>query len=184
MSHAPVHVTYETDLRARAYPLVPGAVEGGQELRQRPEIAALLGALGHSDWDCAEGWTLVALPDTARQPVALGAFGPSNRPGWVNVNMLGVHPGSRGQGYGTRLHAHLLARAAERFVMHGGATEAENQPMRRIFEKHGSRHDATQLSFRSSPLDRFHQSVHAARAVRKARKQRGSGCLQTDDMPG
>nr|WP_280527639.1 GNAT family N-acetyltransferase [Deinococcus humi] len=114
----------------------------------------------------------------------MGAFGPSNRPGWVNVNMLGVHPGSRGQGYGTRLHAHLLARAAERFVMHGGATEAENQPMRRIFEKHGSRHDATQLSFRSSPLDRFHQSVHAARAVRKARKQRGSGCLQTDDMPG
>ncbi|CAM3930146.1 GNAT family N-acetyltransferase [Deinococcus marmoris] len=148
VSDAPVQVMYETDLRARAYPLVPGAVEGGDELRQRPEIAALMGALGHSDWEWAEGWTLVALADTAEKPVALGACGPSNRPGWANLNMLGVHLEARGQGYGTRLHAHLLARAAEHFVMHGGSTEAENQPMRRIFEKHGSRHDATQMSFR------------------------------------
>lgn len=141
-------VMYDTDLQARSYPLAPDAVEGGDELRQRPEVAVLLDTLGHADWEWAEGWTLVALPDTAGQPVALGAFGPSNRPGWANLNMIGVHPGARGQGHGTRLHAHLLARAAESFTMHGGGTEAQNHAMRRIFAKNGSRHVATQMYFR------------------------------------
>lgn len=140
--------SYETDLQSRSYPLAPGASEGGDDLRQRPEVAALLDTLGHSDWEWAEGWTLVALPGADGQPVALGAFGPSTRPGWANLNMIGVHPGARGQGHGTRLHAHLLARAAESFAMHGGGTEAENHAMRRIFEKNGSRHTATQMYFR------------------------------------
>ncbi|MDL2342771.1 GNAT family N-acetyltransferase [Deinococcus sp. MIMF12] len=148
VSDAPVHVMYDTDLQARSYPLAPDAVEGGDELRQRPEVAVLLDTLGHADWEWAEGWTLVALPDTAGQPVALGAFGPSTRPGWVNLNMIGVHPDARGQGHGTRLHAHLLARAAESFTMHGGGTEADNHAMRRIFEKNGSRQTATQMYFR------------------------------------
>lgn len=148
VTDAPVHVMYETDLQARSYPLVPGALEGGDDLRQRPEIAALLNTLGHSDWAWSEGWTLLALPGADGQPVALGAFGPSTRPGWANLNMLGVHPGARGQGYGTRLHAHLLARAAERFTMHGGGTEQGNHAMRRIFAGNGSRHVATQMYFR------------------------------------
>ncbi|WP_104990148.1 GNAT family N-acetyltransferase [Deinococcus sp. NW-56] len=145
---APVHVMYETDLQARSYPLVPDAVEGGDDLRQRPDIAALLETLGHSDWEWAEGWTLVALPGTDGQPVALGAFGPSGRPGWANLNMIGVHPSARSQGLGTRLHAHLLARAAESLAMHGGGTEQGNHAMRRIFENNGSRHVATQMYFR------------------------------------
>ncbi|MPY65192.1 GNAT family N-acetyltransferase [Deinococcus sp. SDU3-2] len=148
VSDAPVHMMYETDLQARPYSVVSGAVEGGDELRQRPDIAALMDTLGHSDWEWAEGWTLVALSDASGQPIALGAFGPSTRPGRANLNMIGVHPSARGQGYGTRLHAHLLARAAESFAMHGGGTEQGNHAMRRIFEKNGSRHVATQMYFR------------------------------------
>ncbi|KEF35019.1 hypothetical protein RDMS_04270 [Deinococcus sp. RL] len=142
------HVMYETDLQARSYPLVPDAVEGGAELREQHDIAALMSTLGHPDWEWAEGWTLVALPGADGHPIALGAFGPSGRPGWANLNMMGVHPAARGQGYGTRLHAHLLARAAESFTRHGGGTEAENHAMRRIFEKSGSRHVSTQMYFR------------------------------------
>ncbi|MFD1732850.1 GNAT family N-acetyltransferase [Deinococcus malanensis] len=120
----------------------------GAHLVRQPEITRLMDTLGHPDWSCKEGWTLVALPDTDGHPVALGAFGPSTRPGWANLNMLGVHPDARGQGYGTRLHAHMLARAAERFTMHGGGTEQGNDGMRRIYEKNGSRQDAVQMYFR------------------------------------
>lgn len=148
VSDAPAHVMYQTDLRARPYPVAPETVEGGDELRQRPEIAALLDILGQSDWEGGEDWTLVAVPDPDGRPIALGAFGPSGRPGWVNLNMIGVHPEARGQGHGTRLHAHLLSRAAERFTTHGGGTEAGNHAMRRIYQKNGSRHVATQLYFR------------------------------------
>ncbi|MFD1732817.1 hypothetical protein ACFSC4_22705 [Deinococcus malanensis] len=42
----------------------------------------------------------------------------------------------------------MLARAAERFTMHGGGTEQGNHPMRRIYEKNGSRQDAVQMYFR------------------------------------
>lgn len=145
---APVHVMYETDLRARPYPLAHGAVEGGDELRRRPDVSALLEVLGQSGWEGSEGWTLVALPGDDGRPVALGAFGSSTRPGWASLNMIGVHPEARGQGHGSRLHAHLLARAAEHFTHHGGGTEADNLAMRRVFEKSGCRHVATQMYFR------------------------------------
>lgn len=148
VSDAPVHVMYETDLHARTYLLVPKAVEGEEELRQRPQIAGLVDLLGHADWAFMNGWRLVALPGAAGRLVAPGAYGPSNRPGWANLNMLGVHPDARGLGHGTRLHTHLLARAGERFTRHGGGTEQDNHAMRRIYEKNGSRQAAVQMYFR------------------------------------
>lgn len=142
------HVVYETDLRAGTLSLVPDALEGGADLLERPDVQALLHELGQSDWEWHPDWVVVGLPDATGKAVALGAFGPSSRPRWGNLNMIGVQPSVRGQGYGTRLHAHLLARAAERFEWHGGGTEAENHAMRRIFEKNGSVLISTQIYFR------------------------------------
>lgn len=51
---------------------------------------------------------------------------------------------------GQRLHAHLLARAAQEFGWHMGRTEADNHAMRRIFERSGSREKARQLYFRAA----------------------------------
>ena len=79
--------------------------------------------------------------------MALGAIGPSGRPGCASINLIGVLPQGRGQGLGTRLHAHLMALAAQNHWCHAGGTEADNAAMRRIFDKHGSRQMATQLYF-------------------------------------
>lgn len=144
------HVVYETDLRAGTLSLVPDALEGGADLLERPDVQDLLRQLGQADWECHPGWGVVGLPDHAGNVVALGAFGPSNRPGWASLNMIGVQPSGRNQGYGTRLHAHLLARAAERFDWHGGGTGTENYAMRRIFQKNGSKQVSEQMYFRQA----------------------------------
>ncbi|GGL73393.1 GNAT family N-acetyltransferase [Deinococcus aerolatus] len=138
------HVMYETSLRARTYPLDPQAqaVEADQ-----PDIRVLLHQLGQPHLELSEGWTLIALPAADGVTAALGAVGPGGRPDTASINMIGVLPEARGQGLGTRLHAHLLALAARQFATHVGGTEAENAVMRRVFDKHGSRLVATQLSF-------------------------------------
>lgn len=137
-------VMYETDLHARTYPLARQAqtVEADQS-----DIRVLLEQLGQPDWEEAEGWTLIALPAADGSIAALGAVGPGGRPDTASINMIGVRPGARGQGLGTRLHAHLLALAAQTFSRHGGGTSADNAAMRRIFDKHGSRLVATQVYF-------------------------------------
>ena len=112
-----------------------------------PEIRDVLEQLGHSDWEGAEGWTLIALPAGGGPIAALGAVGPGGRPDTASINMIGVRPAARGQGLGTRLHAHLLALATQKFTSHSGGTEAENIAMRRIFAKHGSQLAATQMYF-------------------------------------
>lgn len=137
-------VMYETDLRARTYPPDPQAQTVAAD---QSDIRVLLEQLGQPDLELSEGWTLIALPGTDGSPVALGAVGPGGRPDTASVNMIGVLPQAHGQGLGTRLHAHLLALAAQQFATHGGGTEAENAAMRRVFEKHGSRLTATQLYF-------------------------------------
>ncbi|MCP2015696.1 GNAT superfamily N-acetyltransferase [Deinococcus sp. HSC-46F16] len=139
------HVMYETDLRARTFVPDPQARSVTPD---DPAVRVLLGALGRAGFELREGWHLVVLPDTSGQPVALGAFGPSGRPEWASLDQIGVHPSARGQGLGTRLHAHLLARAAEQFTMHAGGTGADNHAMRRILASNGSRHVATQMYFR------------------------------------
>ncbi|OLV18110.1 GNAT family N-acetyltransferase [Deinococcus marmoris] len=138
------HVIYETDLRARTYPLDPQAqtVDADQ-----PEIRELLKQLGQPDLEVSDGWTLIALPGADGLTAALGAVGPGGRPDTASINLIGVLPPSRGQGLGTRLHAHLLALAARQFATHAGGTEAENAAMRRVFDKHGSRLAATQMYF-------------------------------------
>lgn len=90
---------------------------------------------------------MIALPGAGGLPVALGAVGPGGRPDTAGLDLIGALPQARGQGLGTRLHAHLLALAAQRSAYHSGGTEAENSAMRRIFEKHGSRLVATQMYF-------------------------------------
>ena len=142
-------VMYETDLNTRTWALGPDALEGGAERLKRPEVAALLAELGQADWETDPDWLVVALPNENGEPVALGAVGPSGRPGWASIDMIGVRESERGQGLGTRLHAHLLARAAERFTHHAGRTEASNHAMRRIFERNGSEPRAQQLYFKS-----------------------------------
>lgn len=139
------HAVYETDLHARSYPMDPQAQIVDAD---RPEIRALMGQLGHPDWEGSEDWTLIALPGADGLPAALCAVGPGGRPDTANLNMIGVLPQERGQGLGTRLHAHTLALAAQKFARHDGGTEVENLAMRRIFEKHGSRLIATQMYFK------------------------------------
>lgn len=138
---------YQTDLHAHAYARDPQAREVEAH---DPEIAALLDSLGRADFQLREGWTFLALSDESAQPVALGAAGPSGRPDWASVDLIGVLPGARGRGLGTRLHAYLLALAAERHSHHGGSTRADNHAMRRIYAKNGSQLVATQLYFRST----------------------------------
>jgi GNAT superfamily N-acetyltransferase len=140
------HVIYETDLRARFYQPDPHARAVDAS---RPDLSELLGHLGRPAWNVAEGWTLFALPDADGSPAALGAVGPGGRPDTAGMDLIGVLPSWRGRGLGTRLHAHLLGWAAERFTRHSGGTEADNHTMRRIFEKHGSQLVATQLYFRA-----------------------------------
>lgn len=138
------HVMYETDLRARTYPLDPQAQTVNAD---QAEIRELLAQLQQPGWESEEGWTLITLPGTDGSFAALGAVGPGGRPDTASVNMIGVRPQAREQGLGTRLHAHLLALAARQFATHTGGTEAENAAMRRIFDKHGSRLAATQMYF-------------------------------------
>lgn len=141
------HVMYETDLQARAYRGDPRAVEGGPDWLSRPEVRALLEGDGHTDYELAEEARLVALEEGG-QLAAFGTVGPSGRPGYASIHLIGVLPGARGRGLGTRLHAHLLGLAAGRFARHGGGTAADNGPMRRIYEKNGSQLQATQMYFR------------------------------------
>ncbi|MDV6374576.1 GNAT family N-acetyltransferase [Deinococcus arenicola] len=138
------YVVYETDLHARAYPLDPQAQAVDADC---PHVRELLEQLGQSDLKLSEDWTLIALPSADGIPVALGAVGPGGRPDTASLNLIGVLPQARGQGLGTRLHAHLLALAAQKFAHHAGGTEAENFSMRRIFAGHGSRLVATQMYF-------------------------------------
>ncbi|EYB68696.1 hypothetical protein DEIPH_ctg017orf0027 [Deinococcus phoenicis] len=140
-------VMYETDLRARSYRLDPGAVEGSADWLSRPEVRALLDAEGHIDYELAEDATMVALEDEGRL-AAFGTVSPSGRTGCANIHLIGVLPQLRGKGLGTRLHEHLLALAAGQFTHHGGTTGTENLPMRRIYEKNGSRPTVTQMYFK------------------------------------
>ncbi len=103
------HVVYETDLHALSYPLDPHAQTVDPD---RPDIRGLLEQLGQPDLGLSPSWTLIALPGGDGSPVALGAVGPSGRPGSASINLIGVLPQGRGQGLGTRLHAHLMALAA------------------------------------------------------------------------
>ncbi len=141
-------VVYETDLQARTYPLDPQA----QTISvNHPDIRRLLDLLkdqGRPELELSEDWTLIALPGTDGLPAALGAVGPDGRPDSGGINMIGVLPQVRGQGLGTRLNAHLLALAAQKFARHGGGTSADNAAMQRIFDKHGSRLIATQMYFK------------------------------------
>ncbi|QLG13268.1 GNAT family N-acetyltransferase (plasmid) [Deinococcus sp. D7000] len=139
------HAVYETDLRARSYPVDTQAQIVNAD---RPDIRALMAQLGQGDWEGSEDWTLIALTGADGRPVALCAVGPGGRPDTANLNMIGVLSQARGQGLGTRLHAHVLALAAQKFARHNGGTEVDNVAMRRIFEKHGSRLMATQMYFK------------------------------------
>lgn len=140
------HVIYETDLRARAYGKDPAVTEGAEALT-RPGFQALLAQLGRENFELPEGWRLALLED-AGCVVAAGAAGPAQRPGEAGIDLIGVLPEARGQHFGTRLHAHLLALAAEESGRHMGGTDAGNASMRRIFERHGAQLQAVQLYFR------------------------------------
>ncbi|GAA4007377.1 GNAT family N-acetyltransferase [Deinococcus rubellus] len=139
------YMTYATDLSA--HPAPPDALAQAVDA-DRPDIRALLERLGRAEWSFKEDWTLIALPDASGSMAALGAVGPSGRPDWASIDLIGVQPQARGQGLGTRLHAHLLGLAAQEFAHHGGGTGADNQAMRRIFAKSGSRHTDTQMYFK------------------------------------
>ncbi|BDP42357.1 hypothetical protein DAETH_23260 [Deinococcus aetherius] len=140
---------YETDLRTRPDLRDPQAVEGNPDWLSRPEVRALLDADGHTDYELGEEERLFGLDD-GEGLAAFGKVGPSGRPDWANIHLIGVLSRARGRGLGTRLHAHLLALAAEEHTHHAGGTGADNHAMRRIFEKNGRRPNVTQMYFRPS----------------------------------
>ncbi|RJF71730.1 GNAT family N-acetyltransferase [Deinococcus cavernae] len=141
---------YETTLSSLPVRFDAGAQKVDQATLDSPALRRLLSELGRGGWELQPDWTLVMLTSDAGEPVALGAAGPSGRPGYAGIDLIGVHPNYRRQGYGTRLHAHLLTLAAEEFEMHGGGTPGENHAMRRIFDRNGSRQLSDQLYFRQA----------------------------------
>ncbi|MFC5850138.1 GNAT family N-acetyltransferase [Deinococcus petrolearius] len=145
-AHTATHVLYETDLRARTFAPDPDAREASaQEVSaDDPAVRALLAELGRADWQPDGDEVLVALFGEGAEPLALGTVQASGRPDAATLDLIGVRPGRRGQGHGARLHAHLLARAAEDFGWHFGATDADNLAMRRILARHGARETAVQ----------------------------------------
>lgn len=57
----------------------------------------------------------------------------------IGIQVLGVLPSARGQGAGSRLHAHLLATAKQKGAeRHVGGTSAENIAMHTIYAKNGA----------------------------------------------
>lgn len=141
------NVVYKTDLStvtAGPDPAVQPLADGHDQ-----EVKALLDALDRADLDVDEEDMLLGLRDGAGQLVGLGLVAASNRPGWANLDLIGVQPELRGRGYGQRLHAQMLRHAALSFTVHGGQTDAENHAMRRIYERNGSRHTGTQLYFQA-----------------------------------
>lgn len=141
-------VVYETDLQARTYPLDPQAQTISVDHPDVRQLLDLLKDQGRPELELSEDWTLIALPGPDGLPAALGAVGPGKRPDSAGINMIGVLPRFRGQELGTRLNAHLLALASQKFIHHEGGTGADNAAMRRIFDKHGSHLLATQMYFK------------------------------------
>lgn len=133
--HTETHVLYETDLRAHVSVTDPAARAAGAN---DPAVRALLADLGRADWAPEEDEELVALFGPDDRPCALGTVRSGHTPDLGMIDLIGVRPGLRGQAYGTRLHAHLLGRVAERFGRHVGATDADNLAMRRILARHGA----------------------------------------------
>lgn len=141
-AHTETHVLYETDLRAHTFAPEPGAREVGTD---SPAVRALLAELGRADWRPDKDEVLIGLFGPAGEPLALGTVQASGRPDAATLDLIGVRPGWRGQGHGTRLYAHLLGWAAARgFARHVGATDAGNLAMRRVLARHGARETAVQ----------------------------------------
>ncbi|UBV45079.1 GNAT family N-acetyltransferase (plasmid) [Deinococcus taeanensis] len=141
---------YETNLLPRRHGLHAGVLEGGMALLADPRVQPLLQALGRNALDLQkhyrEDWTFVALLEKDVL-VALGSYGTA-KPGYGGTDMIGVHPTRRGQGFGTRLHAHMLSRLTARHARHGGITSADNVAMQQIFHRNGSQRVAVQMYFR------------------------------------
>ena len=141
-AHTATHVLYETDLRAHTFAPDPDAREVGTD---SPAVRALLAELGRADWQPDGDEVLMALFGEGVEPLALGTVQAAGRPDAATLDLIGVRLEQRGQGHGTRLHAHLLARvAAAGFGRHFGATDADNLAMRRILARHGARETAVQ----------------------------------------
>ena len=72
------------------------------------------------------------------QPVAAGVVNygeTSNDP--ADMTLIGVLPERRNEGWGGRLHRHLMGLARGRAATYLGSTDVRNAPMLRLFEKNG-----------------------------------------------
>ena len=72
--------------------------------------------------------------------------------GKVTIDVIGVLPKLRGQGWGNRLHRHLLWAAKGLADLHEGGTDYSNAAMRRLLEKNGCVIDEEQWAFAFKPL--------------------------------
>lgn len=70
------------------------------------------------------------------QAIALAAL--ITTPYNVMIDLIGVHPKHRKQGYGRRLHAHMLSVASKEHQIHRGGTEKDNIAMNKIYQANGS----------------------------------------------
>ena len=72
------------------------------------------------------------------QPVAAGVVNygeTSNDP--ADMTLIGVLPERRNEGWGGRLHRHLMWLARNRAATYVGSTDVRNRPMLQLFEKNG-----------------------------------------------
>ena len=67
-------------------------------------------------------------------------------------DVVGVTPELRGQGWGNRLHRHLLWAAKELSDVNVGGTDYSNAAMRRLFEKNRCVIDQEQWAFAFKPI--------------------------------
>ena len=142
-----------TDLAGRTWPLDPRVQERPVSELLAPDLLELYAALsavgtigdtGETDPAVAfgddltdQGKRLFVLME-GEQVLGAAVLTPAPPALGIGIHMLGVRPERRGAGLGRALHAHLLAVAAQTHSRHGGTTDFNNHPMRRIFERNGA----------------------------------------------
>lgn len=112
----------------RFYSLVTNMADSGQ-------VRSILEAKTqhYTTYQAVEGYKVV---DATGQLLAAGLVG-RQREGVARIELLGVIPPLRGQGWGARLHQYLMHKARRFAPQYVGATDYGNYPMRRIFELNG-----------------------------------------------
>lgn len=157
------HKLYETDLRAKEWQLEPSVSQQPASVLLSDAMQAFYDALLQTDatiGDTDSHDPTDAFADDMKNEsmqlfimqeddsIIAAATLSEMRPEYVTIHLLGVIPSRRGQGIGTRLHAHLLAVAKTQGASyHVGGTAADNHAMHAIYQHNGAKLTAEHYQF-------------------------------------